>query len=98
MKTKIVWTGNLPGLDESGKQSKHANLLFQTRTESFAVAADAEIAKWLEKLFVKFSAQNRELLSLQDLKHEYEKNFSSSFESFLRSPAWRILRAKGLLV
>jgi hypothetical protein len=37
-------------------------------------------------------------MPLEELKRDYEKQFSSTFESFLKSAEWRALREKGLLL
>jgi hypothetical protein len=100
MKASIAWLNNPPERMHGGKEgrSKQGRLLFQTRRERFTVSAGLETAEWLENLFRRFSVQNRKLLSLQDVKREYERNFSSSFETFLKSQPWKTLRQKGLLL
>ena len=56
------------------------------------------MGEWLNKVFDKFSIQNSELLLLEELKQNYEKQFSPPFTSFLRSKEWKTLREKGLLL
>jgi hypothetical protein len=100
MKARILWLGNMPEPVQGvqGRSSKQGMLFFQTRTERFTMTMDARTAKWLVKMLKKFSVQNRELPYLQDVKRDYEKNVSPSFESFLKSRAWKTLRERGLLV
>jgi hypothetical protein len=81
-----------------GKQEGKGKLVFYTKTEDFTLSTSAEMADWLHSLFNKFSIQNAELISLEQLKISYEKRFSSPFESFLISNEWKTLREKGLLL
>jgi hypothetical protein len=103
LKSRVLWLENRPVYTQ-GDQAKKARgagksvFIFYNRTEKVAVTADAEIGEWLNKLFEGFLIQNPELMLLEELKQQYEKHFSSSFEPFLRSPEWKVLREKGLLL
>ncbi len=103
MKAKIVWLENLPHYIQSANPGKEkaggkGKLVFYTKQETVTIAAGARVGKWLHGIFERFSVQNRELLSLEELKGLYENFFSSSFDSFLRSPEWKALRENGLLL
>lgn len=100
---QVLWIENQPRFmtDDPAKRGapgKNGKLVCNTKTESFTLITDSEIGKWLEHGFVRFSAQNTALLSLEELKRDYEKFFSSPFHSFLRSREWKTLREKGLLL
>jgi hypothetical protein len=103
LKSRILWTGNRPQYvhEDSAKKGKGAGksrFVLYNRTETFTLIASAEIGGWLNKIFDRFIIQNRELMRLEDLKQNYEKHFSSSFGSFLRSNEWKRLREQGLLL
>jgi radical SAM superfamily enzyme YgiQ (UPF0313 family) len=103
MKSRIVWTGNRPHhvREDSSKQGKgpgKSGFVFYTGTETFTLITSTAIGDWLNNIFDTFVIQDQELLLLEKLKEGYEKHFSSSFASFLRSREWKRLREKGLLL
>lgn len=103
MKSKIVWIENRPHSRHCDsamkrKQGRECSMVFYTKTERFTLATTAEIGEWLHETFDRFLIQNAALLLLEELKQAYEDRFSSPFESFLRSDAWKTLRTKGLLL
>jgi len=100
---RILWLENQPqyqqdGSTGKGKQIRKARLVFDTKTEHFEIKIDAELGAWLHTMFKRFSIQNADLMPLEELKRDYGKQFSSPFESFLKSTDWRTLREKGLLL
>lgn len=102
-RSRILWMENQPHYMQydSTKKRERARknkFVFYTKTENFALSTSAEMGDWLNNVFNKFSIQNSELLLLEELKQNYEKHFSSSFTSFLRSREWKTLREKGLLL
>ncbi len=103
MKSGILWIENQPHYMEYAstkkeKQVKKCQLVFHTKTESFTLVTNTEIGEWLHISFERFVIQNSALLLLEELKKGYEDQFSSPFESFLKSNEWKTLRAKGLLL
>jgi len=103
LSSRVLWIGNLPlFLPDAPAKKKHAerkgHLVFYTKTESFTLTINREIVEWLNNMFPGFSAQNTALLSLEEVKRGYEKQFSAPFGSFLRSKEWKTLREKGLLL
>lgn len=102
LKARLLWLENQPHLFPSdgagkGKQSPKSNLVFHTRTDSFALATTIEVGEWLEKMFHRFSIEKAELMTLGELKEDYAKRFGASFDAFLKSREWKILRERGLL-
>ncbi|HEY6011845.1 MAG TPA: hypothetical protein VIX18_10280, partial [Nitrospirota bacterium] len=69
-----------------------------SKAEHFEIVTDAALGAWLHGLFERFTIQSDDLMMLEDLKQNYEKQFSSPFESFLKSAEWKTLRGKGLLL
>ena len=103
MRSGILWIENLPEYLQGdparkGKQARKSKFAFYTKRGNFTLAIDAETGEWLNKMFERFSIQRRKLMLLDELKQNYEKHFSSNFESFLVSPEWKTLREKGLLL
>jgi Radical SAM superfamily len=104
MNSKILWTANQPQYIEydstkKGKLVRKSKFVFYDRMENFTLLfTTTEMGEWLNTIFARFSIRNPELISLEELKQNYEKQFSSSFESFLKSNEWRTLREKGLLL
>ena len=100
--SRVLWIENQPRFLQydatKGYPEKKGRLLFTTKTESFTLITTREIGEWLNNNFPRFSAQNAALMSLEELKRDYEKRFSPPFQSFLRSREWKTLREKGLLL
>ncbi len=101
MSSKILWTADRPHYmqydsTKRGKPVKKSKFVFYDR--NFTLFTTTEMGEWLNTIFVEFSVRNPGLISLEELKQNYEKQFPSSFESFLKSNEWRILREKGLLL
>jgi len=103
LKSRVLWIENQPRFmhydpAKEGARARKCKLAFNTKTEDFTLTTTREIGEWLNNNFPRFSTQNAALLSLEDLKRDYEKQFSTPFQSFLRTKAWRTLREKGLLL
>ncbi len=103
LSSRVLWIENQPRSMQydpakKGAPGRKGRLVFYTKTESFTLITNTEIGEWLKNGFPRFSAQNTALLSLEELKRDYEKRFSSPFQSFLRSKEWKTLREKGLLL
>jgi Radical SAM superfamily len=103
MKFGILWLENKPLYMQhdaigKGEQAEKSKFLCYGKTENFTLSTSREIGAWLRDMFDKFSIQNSELLSLGELKQNYEKRFPSPFETFLKSQEWKTLRSKGLLL
>ncbi len=103
LRSRILWIENRPqntheNSAKTGKQAGKSRFVFYTKSERFTLITNAEIGDWLNGIFERFFVQNQELMLLEELKQDYEKHFSSSFESFLKSHEWKTLREKGLLL
>jgi hypothetical protein len=57
-----------------------------------------DTGEWLNEIFDRFMLLDSELMSLEELKQQYETRFPSPFGTFLRSNEWKTLREKGLLL
>jgi radical SAM superfamily enzyme YgiQ (UPF0313 family) len=103
LSSSVLWIGNQPRilLDDRAKTKdagRKGTLVFYTKIESFTLTVNREVGEWLSNIFNRFSAQNKALVSLEELKRDYEKRFSAPFQSFLRSREWKTLRERGLLL
>jgi len=103
LNSRILWTGNRPQYVrevpmKKGKGPGKSRFFFYNRTETFSLIISTEMGDWLNALFERFLIEDQELLPLEELKKDYEKHFSTSFASFLRSREWKRLREKGLLL
>jgi len=103
LNSRVLWIESQPRCmpkdpAKKGSQGRKSGLVFTSKTGGFTLFFTTEAGEWLNAHFPKFSAQNAELLSLEELKRDYEERFSSPFRSFLRSREWNSLREKGLLL
>ena len=103
LSSRVLWIENQPRCmpcdpPTKSSQGRRNGVSFTTKTGSFTLVTTTEIGEWLNTNFPKYSAQNTALLSLEELKRDYEKRFSSPFRTFLRSREWKILRENGLLL
>ena len=103
MSSRMLWLGNRPHLNPSetignGKRAVTSKLVFYNKTDHFTLTTSPEIGEWLNDIITGISSGNSEKLLVEELKRNYEKRFSSPFESFLRSNEWKMLREKGLLL
>jgi hypothetical protein len=101
--SRLLWIENPPRFMQhdpakKGALGRNSGLVFAMKTESFTLTTRRELGEWLNDIFPRLSVQNTALLTLEELKQDYEKRFSSPFRLFLRSREWKTLREKGLLL
>ena len=99
----MVWIENLPHslqVDPAKKRNKarEDKFVFYSKTETFTLSTTGEFGVWLNAVLSRSSPQHSTFMTLEDLKPEYEKQFSVAFGTFLRSREWKTLREKGLLL
>lgn len=96
---KILWLGNLPEAEPVKKGKREGKILvFQNKTDHFTLAPAPAVGEWLEHIFPEFLPGAGEVMTLEDVQKDYEKKLSLPFDSLLRSPEWKLLRRKGLLL
>ena len=103
MRSRMVWIENLPHslqIDPAKKSNKAGEdkFVFYTRTETFTLSTTGEFGVWLNAVLSRSSLRHSTFMTLEELKPEYERRFSSAFGAFLRSREWKTLREKGLLL
>jgi hypothetical protein len=103
MRSRMVWIENLPHslqVDPAKKRNKAGDVkfIFYSKTETFTLSTTGEFEAWLNTVLSRSSLQHSTFMTLEELKPEYEKQFSAAFGTFLRSRDWKTLREKGLLL
>jgi len=100
MRARLIWLENQPQTAPAkhGKQAGHDSLLFYSRTETFTLQTTAGHGPWLSGLLRRASPQQEKLPTLEEVKREYEQQFSRDLVTLLRTREWKTLREKGLLL
>ncbi|QJX46186.1 radical SAM protein [Hymenobacter taeanensis] len=94
---RLFWLGNAPELTmEAGKKGPRAVLTFYEQAEDFEVKVPAAIGQWLQELLVGLTADYDTKVLLKDAARTFPQG--QSFEQFLQSQSWHLLREKGLLI
>lgn len=84
---KIVFPGTLLKTEVIAKSKKgnHWEVLqitFATKKENISIQVDRAKGEWLVNLLPKLSVQNDKLMTLQEIKDDYEQNLWDDFELF----------------
>jgi radical SAM superfamily enzyme YgiQ (UPF0313 family) len=103
VRSRLVWIESQPHSLQAdpahrGKNVGDARLLFYSRTGTYTLLVTAELGAWLSSVLIRSSPQHAQLMALEEIREEYNKQFSSAFGAFLRSREWKTLREKGLLL
>lgn len=99
---KIVYLGVPPMIEISTKSKKGntwevATLTFQTRKEFLQIKTDAAQGRWLADMFIRLSIHDSPLLTLQQVKENYESAGLEDFELFWDNKPVSTLYKAGLL-
>jgi radical SAM superfamily enzyme YgiQ (UPF0313 family) len=95
---RLFWLGNAPELRiEQGKKHPRAVLTCYEQAEDFEVKASAALGPWLHELLTRLSQDYDTKVLLKDVAASFPVG-QGRFEDFLTSPAWQLLREKGLLL
>ncbi|MBX0291263.1 radical SAM protein [Hymenobacter sp. HSC-4F20] len=96
---RLFWLGNAPELRyEPGKKGQRAVLTFYEQAEDFEVNVPAAVGRWLHHLLLSLSSDYDSKTLLKDVAQSYPDAVGQPWEQFLASPAWQLLREKGLLI
>ncbi|WP_022822084.1 B12-binding domain-containing radical SAM protein [Hymenobacter norwichensis] len=94
---RLFWLGNAPELrQENGKKGPRAVLTFYEQAEDFEVTVPVALGEWLQQLLAGLTQDYDTKLLVKDVARSFPAG--QSFERFLESPAWLLLREKGLLI
>ena len=95
---RLFWPGNAPELRiEPGKKAPRAVLTCYEQAEDFEVKTTEAVGRWLHQLLTRLSQDFDTKVLLKDAAASFPKS-EGPFEAFLQSPAWALLREKGLLL
>ena len=102
---RLFWLGNVPELSfkTSGgngpkdKKTTRAILTCYEQAEDFEVKTTELLGPWLHELLVKLSTDYDTKILLKEAAATFPPA-AGSWENFLASPAWQLLREKGLLL
>ena len=96
---RLFWLGNAPDLSPvDHRPGARATLTFYEQAEDFELKAPTAIGQWLHGLLTTLTADYQTKLLLKDAAATFPTGAGPSFESFLLSPTWLLLREKGLLL
>ena len=102
---RLFWLGNVPelsfkttgGSGPKDKKTTRAILTCYEQAEDFEVKTTELIGPWLHQLLTRLSTDYDTKLLLKEAGATFPTG-AGSWENFLQSPAWQLLREKGLLL
>ena len=95
---RLFWLGNAPEIRmEAGKKAPRAVLTCYEQAEDFEVKTTEGAGRWLHQLLTQLSQDFDTKVLLRDAAAAFPAS-EGSFEAFLQTPAWQLLREKGLLL
>ena len=95
---RLFWLGNAPEIRiEPGKKAPRAVLTCYEQAEDFEVKATEAAGRWLHQLLTQLTLNYDTKVLLRDAAATFPTT-EGSFEAFLQTPAWQLLREKGLLL
>ncbi len=95
---RLFWLGNVPELRiEAGKKGTRVVLTCYEQAEDFEVKAAEAAGCWLHELLTRLSYDYDTKVLLKEAAATFPA-LAGPFEAFLQSPAWQLLREKGLLL
>jgi radical SAM superfamily enzyme YgiQ (UPF0313 family) len=102
---RLFWLGNAPELSikttggngPKDKKTTRAILTFYEQAEDFEVKTTELIGPWLHALLVKLTHDYDTKMLLKEAGATFPAG-AGSWENFLQSPAWQLVREKGLLL
>ncbi len=95
---RLFWLGNAPDIrSQTGKKGTAAVLTFYEQAEDFELTTRPVAGQWLHELLTRLSHDYDTKMSLRDAVASFPTG-EGRWEDFLQSPAWTLLREKGLLL
>nr|WP_243900159.1 radical SAM protein [Hymenobacter defluvii] len=96
---RLFWLGNAPELrQEAGKKGSRAVLTFYEQAEDFELKTSPTLGAWLHALLTRLTTDYDTKQLLKEVAATFPVEAGQSFEAFLQSPTWQLLREKGLLL
>ena len=95
---RLFWLGNAPEIRiEPGNKVPRAVLTCYEQAEDFEVKIPEAAGRWLHQLLTQLTHDHDTKVLLKDAAATFPTP-AGTFEAFLQSPAWLLLREKGLLL
>ncbi len=95
---RLFWLGNAPDIRlEAGKKAPRAVLTCYEQAEDFEVKTTEATGRWLHQLLTQLSQDLDTKVLLRDAAVAFPAG-EGSFEAFIQTTAWQLLREKGLLL
>ena len=95
---RLFWLGNAPEIRiEPGKKAPRAILTCYEQAEDFEVKTTEAAGHWLQQLLSQLSQDFDTKVLVKDAAASFPAT-EGTFEAFTQTPAWRVLREKGLLL
>ena len=95
---RLFWLGNTPEIRiEPGKKTSQAILTCYEQAEDFEVDTTEAAGRWLHQLLTQLTHDYDIKVLLKDAATTFPPK-EGTCEAFLQSPAWQLLRKKGLLL
>ncbi|MCC3155143.1 B12-binding domain-containing radical SAM protein [Hymenobacter sp. BT770] len=95
---RLFWFGNAPEIRvDQGKKAPRAVLTCYEQAEDFEVKTSEAAGRWLHQLLTQLSHDYDTKVLLKEAAATFPAS-EGTFETFLQSPAWLLLREKGLLL
>jgi hypothetical protein len=101
-KAKIIWIGGVPSTEnltksKKGKTWELLQFTFHEKTTSLKITMDKDKGEWFLSVLDKLSIHNKEYLSFEQLKNNFEQQHND-FELFWYSKPINTLRMQSLIV
>ncbi|WP_354584267.1 B12-binding domain-containing radical SAM protein [Hymenobacter sp. UYCo722] len=95
---RLFWLGNVPEIRlETGKKASRAVLTCYEQAEDFEVKTTEAAGQWLHQLLSRLTQDFDTKVLLRDAAASFPRT-EGTFEAFLQTSAWLLLREKGLLL
>jgi radical SAM superfamily enzyme YgiQ (UPF0313 family) len=101
---RVFWLGNAPELRletrrKKGRETEQAVLTFYEQAEDFELKTAPAVGQWLQQLLTSLAQDYDTKRLLKEVAATFPATQAGmSFEAFLISPQWLLLREKGLLL
>jgi hypothetical protein len=100
--SKLLWIGKMPKVEVIQKSKKGAqwevlSLNFETQKTSFSISVEPDKGRWLAALLPRIHVSNPVLLTMQQVKEDYENAGLEDFELFWDNKPVNTLYKAGLL-
>lgn len=93
----LLWLGTPLRLIEADEEEDFMTFMIATKKDDIEFEVSYDLGEWLYNIFPLFDLNNENKITLKMIAHDFEEQFDVSFEAFIESEIWEILRTNGLL-